>query len=139
MAAAPRKKATKPRKTAPKSANKGTTAPGNKVTAPGTHARKRAAPKKAAPATRGRPPGKARKRPARSTIALIKSAKIVNRLQRHIDSTVKSPVNYMLPSQVTAALGLLKKTMPDLASAKVVLDATVQVEVLKVASHKAAK
>ncbi len=92
--------------------------------------------KKAAPAKRiGRPPGKARRKPSRNTIDLIKSAKIVNRLQKHIDSTVKSPLYHMSQSQVTAALGLLKKVLPDLAAAKVEVSGAVTVEVLKVGSH----
>ena len=93
-------------------------------------------PKKAA----GRPPGsRSARKPSRNTKAKIQANKIVNRLQRHIDSTVKSPLHYMLPSQVTAALGLLKKVMPDLAAAKVEVSGAVTVEVLKVASHKTAK
>jgi hypothetical protein len=41
----------------------------------------------------------------------------------------------MTQSQVTAALGLLKKVHPDLAAAKVDMSGAVTVEVLRVESH----
>ncbi len=41
----------------------------------------------------------------------IRTTQIVNRLQDHIDGKIE-----MVPSQVTAALGLLKKAIPDLAA-----------------------
>jgi len=41
----------------------------------------------------------------------IQTSMIINRLQDHINSKVE-----LTPSQVTAALGLLKKTAPDLSS-----------------------
>lgn len=41
----------------------------------------------------------------------IKTTQIVNRLTNHVLGTVD-----MSPSQVTAALGLLKKSIPDLAA-----------------------
>jgi hypothetical protein len=41
----------------------------------------------------------------------IRTTQIINRLQGHIDGKVN-----MVPSQVTAALGLLKKAIPDLAA-----------------------
>jgi len=40
----------------------------------------------------------------------IQASQIVNRLQKHIDADEE----IMTPSQVNAALGLLKKTLPDL-------------------------
>ncbi len=46
-----------------------------------------------------------------NTRAKIKSSQIINRLQNHIFGNLKNPLQ---PSQVTAALGLLKKTLPDL-------------------------
>lgn len=46
----------------------------------------------------------------------IKSQQIVDRLQKHIDATKKTPNFLMEDSQVRAALGLLKKVLPDLAS-----------------------
>ena len=41
----------------------------------------------------------------------IRTTQIINRLQDHIDGKVE-----LVPSQVTAALGLLKKRIPDLAA-----------------------
>lgn len=41
----------------------------------------------------------------------INTSKIANRLEKFIDGEVE-----LSPAQVTAALGLLKKTLPDLAS-----------------------
>lgn len=41
----------------------------------------------------------------------IRTTQIINRLQDHINGKVE-----MVPSQVTAALGLLKKRLPDLAA-----------------------
>lgn len=45
------------------------------------------------------------------TRAKIKTSQLVNRLTNHVLGTVE-----MQGTQVTAALGLLKKTLPDLAS-----------------------
>ena len=45
------------------------------------------------------------------TRAKIKTSQLVNRLTGHVLGTVE-----MVPSQVTAALGLLKKTLPDLTA-----------------------
>lgn len=42
----------------------------------------------------------------------IQASQLINRLQKHIDAEQE----LMTPSQVTAALGLLKKTCPDLKS-----------------------
>ena len=42
----------------------------------------------------------------------IQASQIINRLQKHIDSD--SPI--MEPSQVQAALGLLRKAVPDLTA-----------------------
>jgi hypothetical protein len=44
-----------------------------------------------------------------NTRAKIKTSQLVNRLTAHVLGTVE-----MSPSQVTAGLGLLKKTLPDL-------------------------
>lgn len=46
----------------------------------------------------------------------IKGQQIVDRLQKHIDATKKTSNFLMEDSQVRAALGLLKKVLPDLAS-----------------------
>lgn len=48
------------------------------------------------------------------TRAKIKTSQLINRLQDYVDSLVK-----LEPGQVTAALGLLKKTLPDLSHAEV--------------------
>lgn len=45
------------------------------------------------------------------TRAKIQTTQLVNRLTGHVLGTVE-----MVPSQVTAALGLLKKVLPDLAA-----------------------
>lgn len=42
------------------------------------------------------------------TRAKIKTSQLINRLQDHVDGSVD-----LKPTQVTAALGLLKKTLPD--------------------------
>ncbi len=47
----------------------------------------------------------------------IKTSQIVNRLTGHVLGTVE-----MGPSQVSAALGLLRKTLPDLATTEIVGD-----------------
>ena len=52
------------------------------------------------------------KRQAETTRSAIKSTSIINRLQSHIDSPADDPL--MSQSQVSAALGLLRKTIPDL-------------------------
>jgi hypothetical protein len=41
----------------------------------------------------------------------IQTSMLINRLQDHVNGKIE-----MVPSQVTAALGLLKKTAPDLSS-----------------------
>ena len=43
------------------------------------------------------------------TRAKIQTSQIINRLESHVNGTVE-----LTASQVTAALGLLKKTLPDL-------------------------
>jgi len=59
---------------------------------------------------------------AENTRLRIKASMIVNRLQKHIDARpeiedgVVIVKDLMTQSQVTAALGLLKKTVPDLTS-----------------------
>jgi hypothetical protein len=58
----------------------------------------------------------------------IRTTQIINRLQGHIDGKVD-----MVPSQVTAALGLLKKAIPDLA-AQVGADGGTPETILKVIS-----
>ena len=62
-------------------------------------------------------PTQARKKPAPKTIERIKSTLIINRLQKHILATNKDDL--LTQSQVTAGLGLLKKTHPDLAAQQV--------------------
>mgnify|MGYP001610169437 CR=1 FL=1 len=52
-----------------------------------------------------------------NTRAKIKTSQIVNRLTGHVLGEVE-----MNPSQVTAALGLLKKTLPDLATTELIGD-----------------
>lgn len=51
------------------------------------------------------------------TRAKIQAGNIINRLQKHIDGAVE-----MSSSQVTAALGLLRKTLPDLKSSEVTIE-----------------
>lgn len=48
------------------------------------------------------------------TRAKIKTSQLINRLQDHVDGAVD-----MKTTQVTAALGLLKKTLPDLSQSDV--------------------
>lgn len=50
----------------------------------------------------------------------IRTTALINRLQKHVLATKKSDL--LTSSQVTAALGLLKKTMPDLASQHIAAD-----------------
>ena len=59
--------------------------------------------------------GKTRSKPALFTIEKIKAGLIVNSLENHIFSAEGN----MTTSQVTAALGLLKKVHPDLAAQQV--------------------
>lgn len=47
------------------------------------------------------------------TRAKIKTSQLINRLSNHVLGTVD-----LKPTQVAAALGLLKKTMPDLAASE---------------------
>jgi hypothetical protein len=84
--------------------------------------------------------GKRRKKPAPWTIEKIKAGLIVNRLEKHIFNHPNRRTyvaDYMDHSQVTAALGLLKKVHPDLASAKVEVIEPVHVQVTYV--NKSAK
>lgn len=60
-----------------------------------------------------------RGRPAPATIERIKTTKLINKLLRFIFAVGPDHKDMMTPGQVTAALGLLKKTLPDLAAAKV--------------------
>jgi hypothetical protein len=86
--------------------------------------------------------GRTRTKPAKFTIEKIRAGLIVNRLEKHIFNHPNKRTwmaDDMTASQVTAALGLLKKVHPDLASAKVEIDQPVLVEVLQVVAHKAAK
>ncbi len=48
------------------------------------------------------------------TRAKIQTSQLVNRLMAHVDGNVE-----LSSTQVTAALGLLKKSLPDLASTQV--------------------
>lgn len=48
------------------------------------------------------------------TRAKIKTSQLINRLQDHVDGSVD-----LRPTQVSAALGLLKKTLPDLSQSDV--------------------
>lgn len=48
------------------------------------------------------------------TRAKIKTSQLINRLQDHVDGKVD-----MRPSQVSAGLGLLRKTLPDLSQSDV--------------------
>ena len=50
----------------------------------------------------------------------IRTTALINRLQKHV--LAKQKVDLLSSSQVTAALGLLKKTMPDLAAQHVTAD-----------------
>ena len=57
------------------------------------------------------------------TRAKIQTSQIINRLERFVKAELgsdsignKAHKDYMTSTQVTAALGLLKKTLPDLAS-----------------------
>lgn len=52
-----------------------------------------------------------------NTKAKIRASQLVNRLQAYIFGDVK-----LEPSQVTAALGLLRKTIPDLSSVQSKVD-----------------
>ncbi len=81
--------------------------------------------------------GKTRKKPAPWTVEKIKAGLIVNRLEKHIfapatlllyaDDPDRDPISVPNPdlmqqSQVTAALGLLKKVHPDLAAQQIKAD-----------------
>jgi len=63
----------------------------------------------------------------------IKTSSLINRLRDHV---LKDTV--MSNTQIQAARILLAKTLPDLAITQLDMSGTVQIEVLKVASHKAA-
>jgi hypothetical protein len=87
-------------------------------------------------------PARRRKKPAPWTIEKIRAGLIVNKLEKHIfnhPNKREYVANYMDASQVSAALGLLKKVHPDLAATKVDVSGDVTVEVLKVATHTATK
>ncbi|HEY3473455.1 MAG TPA: hypothetical protein VGK56_02535 [Anaerolineales bacterium] len=55
------------------------------------------------------------------TKAKIQASQLINRLQDHVLGLVD-----LKPTQVTAALGLLKKTIPDLSSAEIKNETTVR-------------
>lgn len=63
------------------------------------------------------------KRHDEDTRAAIKTSQIINRLTNHVLGTLKNEVTKepteMSASQVTAALGLLKKVIPDLSATNV--------------------
>lgn len=74
--------------------------------------------------------------------AAIKSDALIKRLQIHAHThpnkrNFKS--QYMQPSQVQAAVALLKKTVPDLKVVEMDVSGDVSIEVLRVDKHKAAK
>ena len=50
----------------------------------------------------------------------IRTTALINRLQKHV--LAKQKADLLSSSQVTAALGLLKKTMPDLAAQHIEAD-----------------
>ena len=56
------------------------------------------------------------------TRAKIKTSQLINRLSAHVLGKVD-----MKPTQVTAALGLLKKTIPDLSSQSVDLNGNLSI------------
>jgi len=73
----------------------------------------------------------------------IQATQIINRLEKHIfaEKGVKGYTKALMTSaQVTAALGLLKKTIPDLAviDAKVLMEHSGQVEVKTTVKHELA-
>ena len=51
-----------------------------------------------------------------NTRAKIQASQLINRLNKHILATQDNPDQLMVQSQVTAALGLLKKILPDLSA-----------------------
>lgn len=53
----------------------------------------------------------------------IQTSMLVNRLQNFVEGKVE-----LSPAQVTAALGLIKKTLPDLSSVEAKVDATLSYE-----------
>jgi hypothetical protein len=57
-----------------------------------------------------------------NTRAKIKASQLINRLSAHVFGKVD-----MKPTQVTAALGLLKKTIPDLSSQAVDLNGNLSI------------
>lgn len=63
------------------------------------------------------------KRHDEDTRAKIQTTQIINRLTKHVLGTLKNEVTKepaeMSASQVTAALGLLKKVIPDLSSTNI--------------------
>ena len=56
----------------------------------------------------------------------IRTSQLINRLQNHVDGEVE-----MVPSQVTAALGLLKKSLPDLQATIISGDPENPLEIIK--------
>ena len=77
-----------------------------------------------------------------SIIDAIDGTEIIKTLRNHIFNHPHKReyvANHMESSQVTAALGLLKKVLPDLQAHKIDVNADVIVTVLKVAEYKPAK
>lgn len=59
----------------------------------------------------------------------IKTSQLINRLQKFVKSDAETAKKMMTTQQVNAALGLLKKTLPDVSAVElgVEVDATVKV------------
>ena len=84
-------------------------------------------------------PARRPKKPRPSTVGQIKTNDLVLRLQQHSlthPNNRKFVSQYMSPSQVTAAVALLRKVIPDLAAHKIDVSGDVRIEVLQVADHK---
>lgn len=87
-------------------------------------------------------PSRRPKKAKPSTLELVDPSTIVKQLKKHISNRPNKryyQANHMDDSQVRAALGLLRKAMPDLAAHKMDISGDVKIEVLQVADHKAAK
>jgi hypothetical protein len=76
-----------------------------------------------------------KRNPSQATVEQIKAGRIIKRLQEFIFDTTGDAL--MTSSQVTAALGLLKKVHPDLAAAQVEVTEPIRVIVGYVGSHVA--
>lgn len=88
-------------------------------------------------------PGKHKpKKPLPSIDEAIPSSEIIKTLVKHgLTHPGKRyfKAEYKQPSQITALVALLKKTVPDLQTSKVDVSGDVSIEVLHVADHKATK